>query len=338
MIETVPLQTGLTSAVEQVLADVIAYLPTIVGAIVVLVVGYIIGRILGSVVTRILRRLGVSRYVPSSADVESGSVERALGKVVAYYVYFVTILAAADILGIAILSELLANLAQFLPTVLGAIVVLVVGFLVGRILGGIVADLVIGLGIGGFLTDTPLERFADTEDEFGRIVGMVVEYYVYLLTLLAAADLLDIPELSAVLNAFAAFIPALIGGFVVLVVGILAAEFVGRLVEDAVEGRVGRVAGVAVRVLIYYITVTMALSTMGFDASILTNFFTVFVAAFFGTLAIALALGLGIGFGYGSKDYVSENIDDWAGSVRQSVTEGGEASPPEEHEGGEEGV
>jgi hypothetical protein len=324
MIRTGPLQAGVAGTVEQVIGDVLAYLPTVVGAVVVLLVGYVVGRVLGGIVTRLLRRLGVSKHVPSSADVEAGGVERALGTVVAYYVYFVAILAAADILGIAVLSELLANLAQFLPTVLGAIVVLVVGFLVGRIVGGIVRDVVSGLGVGGLLADTPLERFADTEDEFGRLVGMIVEYYVYLLTLLAAADLLDIPELSAVLNTFASYVPALVGGLVVLLVGVLAAEFVGRLVEDGVEGRLGRAAGVAVRVFVYYVAITLALSTIGFDASILTNFFTVFVTAFFGTLAVALAVGLGVGFGLGSKDYVAENIDDWVGSARDTLAEPGE--------------
>lgn len=317
------LQTGLGAAIEETLGDVVAFVPVVVGVVIVLLVGYIVGRILGGIVTRVLQRAGLSNYVPASMTTEPGAVERSLGKLVSYYVYFIAILASADILGIAILSDLLANLAEYLPTVLGAIIVLVIGFLIGRVLGGIVADVVGGFGLGGVLAGTPLERFSDSEGEFGHIVGMVVEYYVYLITLLAAADILDIPGLSTLLNTFAGYIPALIGGLVVLVIGILVAEFVEGLVVSAVEGRVGRVAGMAVKVFIYYIVVTLALSTIGFDTTVLTSLFTVFVTAFFGTVAIALAIGVGVGLG--SKGYVAEHIDGWVDSARASVAEPEEA-------------
>lgn len=315
------LQTGLGAAIEATLGDVVAFVPVLVGVVIVLLVGYIIGRVLGGIVTRVLQRVGLSKYVPASMKTKPGAVERSLGKLVSYYVYFIAVLAAADILGVAILSDLLANLAEFLPTVLGAIVVLVIGFLIGRVLGGIVADVVGGFGIGGVVQGTPLERFGDSEGEFGRIVGMIVEYYVYLITLLAAADILDIPGLSTLLNTFAGYVPALIGGLIVLVVGVLVAEFVGGLVVSAVEGRVGRIAGMAVKVFIYYVVVTLALSTIGFDTTVLTNLFTVFVTAFFGTLAIALAIGFGIGVGLGSKDYVAENIGGWIDDARASLAE-----------------
>jgi hypothetical protein len=318
---TLPLQVGLGAAIEETLGGIVEFVPVVVGVLVVLLIGYIIGRVLGGIVTRLLQGVGLSKYVPASMKAQPGALERSLGKLVSYYVYFIALLAAADILGIAILSDLLANLAEFLPTILGAIVVLVIGFLIGRIVGGIVEDVVGGLGLAGVVQDTPLERFADSEGEFGHIVGMLVEYYIYLITLLAAADILDIPGLSTLLDTFAGYIPALIGGLVILVVGILVAEFVEELVVNAVEGRVGRVAGVAVKVFVYYIVVTLALSAIGFDTAILTNMFTVFVTAFFGTLAVALAIGVGVGVGLGSKDYVADNIGGWVDNARASVAE-----------------
>jgi len=137
---TVPvLQIG--GAIDRALADAIGYLPTLVAALVVLLVGYVIGRLLGDIVTRIVRRIGVGRYTAGTAMEKLGEgdgLARALGKIVAYYLYFVAVLAAADVLDIPQLTQLLSELGAFLPVVLGEIVVLVIGFIVGRIIGDIV--------------------------------------------------------------------------------------------------------------------------------------------------------------------------------------------------------
>jgi hypothetical protein len=321
-----PLQTTVSESIDQAISDAIAYLPTVVGALVVLVVGYVVGRLLGGVVTRVVRRLGIGRYAEGTAVEEMGgdggdAIARALGRIVAYYVYFVAFVAAASILDIDALSALLADLGAFLPVVLGALVVLVVGFVVGRILGDVVAGVVGGFTIEPLLRETPLERLADETGEFGRIVGRLVTYYVYLLTLLAVADIVAIEALSTLLNTFAGYLPALIGGLFVLLVGIWLAERIGGLVSESDESRAMDLVGLGVKLLIYYVTVTIALSTIGFDTTVLTNLFTTFVAAFFGALALALAIGIGIAVGLGGQDYVSENIDGWVSGARRTVVD-----------------
>lgn len=235
--------------------------------------------------------------------------------------YFVTLLAAANVLGIAVLSQLLSDLGAYLPVILGAIIILVIGFIVGRVIGDLVAGFISGFGLGRFLQETPLERFVDEEGEFGRIVGKIVAYYVYFVTLLAAADILEIAVLSRLLSAFAGYIPALIAGFIVLIVGILVAEFVGDLIAESDRRQVTNYAGLAVKVFIYYVAVTLALDSIGFDTTVLTTLFTTFVVAFFGALAVALAIGIGIGVGFGSRGYIAENIDRWMAQARESLSE-----------------
>jgi len=314
------LQTqSVSDAIDEAITDAIDYLPVVVGALVILIVGYVIGRFLGGLVTRVVRRLGVDRYASGTALEGSGegdAIARALGKLVSYYVYFVAVLAAANVLDIPELSELLADLGSYLPVILGAVLVLVIGFVVGRILGNIVGDLVGSLGIGPYLRETPLEQFGDRRGEFGRLVGSLVTYYVYLLTLLAVADIVQITALSTLLNTFAGYLPVLAGGLIVLLVGIWVAERVGRIVSESDEGRATNLAGVAVKVFIYYLTITIVLDTVGVATGLLTNTFTAFVVAFFGALALALAIGIGIAVGLGGQDYVAENIDDWADSAR----------------------
>jgi hypothetical protein len=321
---TVPGQVSVIDSINSTIAGVIGFLPTIVGALLVLLIGYIIGRILGGIVTRVVRAIGLRTYAKNTVVGEAGpsggdGLARAIGKIVSYYVYFVAILAAVDLLGIEALSALFGDIGGFLPVLLGALLVLIIGFIIGRIVGDAVGDAVGGFGIGPYLTDTPLERFGDQKGEIGRLVGTLVTYYIYLLTLVAVADIVQIEALSSLLNAFAGYLPALIGGLVVLLVGVWIAERAGRLVSGIDGSRGMALAGLAVRLLIYYITITIALDTIGFETTVLTNLFTTFVVAFFGALALALAIGIGVAVGLGSQDYVRENVGSWVGSAQESV-------------------
>jgi len=328
-----PLQAeSIPETIDQTIADVIAYLPTLVDAIVILVVGWIIGRILGGLVTRGVRHLGIDRYSAGTSVEDVGgedSIARGLGKLVAYYVYFVAIVAAADVLEIELLTDLLSDLGAYLPVLLGALIVLVVGFVVGRFIGELVADLVGGFNIGRHFRGTPLESIGDQEGEFGRIVGIAAAYYIYLITLLAVADILNVDDLSTFLDELVAYLPALVGGLLVLLVGIWVAERVGDTVAASGDSQATHIGAIVVKVFIYYLAATIALSTIGFEIALLTTLFTGFFVAFFGALALALAIGIGLAVGFGAQDYVHDNIDGWMGTAKRSVEEDDEGYDPD---------
>lgn len=334
-LESTVLQLQVPQFLQETVAGIIAFLPVLLSAIVVLLVGWILGRLLGAVVTRVVEGIGLSKYTQGTPLEQDGrgddGIAGALGQLVKYIVYFYAALAASDILGIEILSQLLSDIGTFLPVILSAIVVLVIGFVAGRIVGGIVADVVGGFNLGSYFHDTPLERVTRSAGGIGGIIGTLVEYYIYFLTLLTAASILQIPALSRLLNDFAGFVPALIGGVAVLIVGALAAEFIEDVVANTDGSRLTDLVGLGVKLFVYYLAITIALDTMGFDSTVLTTLFASFVTAFFGALAVALALAIGIGLGWGSKDYVAENIDDWLSSARDSaddLTEEDETAGP----------
>jgi len=140
------------------------------------------------------------------------------------------------------------------------------------------------------------------------------------------ADIVQIEELSQLLDTFASYLPALIGGLVVLLVGIWVAERVGDMIAESDEGAATRYAGLAVKLLIYYITVTIALSAIGFETFVLATLFTTFFVALLGAAALAIAIGAGVAIGLGAQDYVERNIGDWMSSARskaQSASDGG---------------
>jgi small-conductance mechanosensitive channel len=216
------------------------------------------------------------------------------------------------------IEQTIADVIAYLPTLLSALVILVVGYIVGRILGGIVTRIVRKIGIESYARGTAVEE-VDSGDGVARALGKLVTYYIYLLTLLAVADILAIDALSQLLNTFAGSLPALVGGLLVLLVGIWVAERLADIVDDMGDGRPTHVASLVVKVFVYYITVTIALGTIGFNTAPLTSLFTAFVVAFLGVFALALAIGIGVAIGLGGQDYVAEDVDDWAASLRATA-------------------
>lgn len=331
------LQVQVPGFLQETIANIIAFIPAIIGAVIILLIGWILGRIFGGVTTRVLESIGLSDHTQrtplGSETGPDGGLASAIGTLVSYIVYFYAALAAADVLGIAILSESLSEIGSFLPVIFSAAIILVIGFIIGRKLGEIVANIVSGFGLNTYIRDTPLEGVTTSAGGMGNATGKLVEYAVYFFTLLTAADTLGITALSQLLNDFAAFVPALIGGLLVLVVGVFVADALEDIVASVDASRLTTLAGLGVKLFVYYITITIALDTIGFSTAVLTTLFTAAVTALFGALGVALALAVAIGVGWGSKDYVAENIDDWMASARRRVSGLDEESPTRSNSG-----
>ncbi|WP_255149146.1 mechanosensitive ion channel family protein [Halorarius halobius] len=168
-----PAQLGVPDSVGATVDAVIAFLPQLVGALLILLVGWILGRVLGGVVRRVVDRSQIDRRV---ADTPIGrmfggtetAVSRGLGRVTAYFVYALAVLAAADALAIELLSEWIAEAMSYLPAFVAGVLIIVLGF----VLADLLADLV---GTTQTLTDVRYtEYFADGLRVFLYFIAVVV--------------------------------------------------------------------------------------------------------------------------------------------------------------------
>jgi small-conductance mechanosensitive channel len=116
------------------ISTILTYLPRIVAAIVILLIGWIIGRVLAGVVRTIVDRTELDTLTmrtPLGRMLGSeGAVDSAFGKLVAWYVYFLALLAAADALAIPVLSNWISTAVSYLPAFIAGLLVIVVGFIV----------------------------------------------------------------------------------------------------------------------------------------------------------------------------------------------------------------
>ena len=110
------------------------------------------------------------------------------------------------------------------------------------------------------------------------------------------------PVLTSFLVTFVNFLPALLQGIIVLIAGFLLADYAANAVRKGMKTQANLVAA-AVKLIIVYFTVTIALSNpaYGINIGIITEIFNYFVMA----VAFGLGGGIALALGLGLKDSIS---------------------------------
>ena len=210
------------------------------------------------------------------------------------------------------LQDPVAELIVFLPRLIGALVILFIGWIIGRLAARAVRRIANGVELDRMVLETPLGRMmGGTERAVSSTFGSLTKWFVYALAILAAANALAIPMLSEWISTAVSYLPAFIAGLLVIVLGFVVADFIGDVIERtraATETAYTSWFASGVRIFLYFTVIVVGLDTMGIDVGILY----VFAQALAWGVAAAVAIGFGVAFGLGARDYVSDNIGDWA--------------------------
>ncbi len=205
------------------------------------------------------------------------------------------------------LRESFLQLGQYIPALLGALIILFAGYLLAKLLERGTDRLLSLLGLdrwlerGGVLE--AVERTGKRRRP-SRLVANIVFWFVMFSVLLIAANALKLEALAKVFEELVSYIPSVIAAIVIILVGIVLGEFVEGLIMASAGGvhggptlaRVGR-GGVVV------LAIFMALQELGIATDIVTTAF----AIIFG----AVALGFALAFGLGNRDLAGEVTRDW---------------------------
>lgn len=218
------------------------------------------------------------------------------------------------------LQDVIAQTVAFTPRFLGALVILIVGWFLGGIAAAVVAGIADRIQLDRATLSTPLGSIlGGTERAVSAAFGTIARWFVFAVSILAAANVLAIPLLSAWVSTAVSYLPAFVAGLLVIVVGFIVADFIGdsiKKTQAATETRYTGVFATGTRLFLYFTAVVVGLSTMGVNVDLL---YTI-AQAFAWGIAAAFAIGAGIALGWGGRDYVAENIGRWMGSVNYAAT------------------
>ncbi len=217
------------------------------------------------------------------------------------------------------------TLRRFAPRLLLAALVLVVGYAVARVLAARAADLVARIRLGGAVLETPLSGVFRDEREVEATVARLTELLVLLCALGTAAAIVDFSTVPDLLLSGARYLPSVLGGLLMVLVGFVAAGYVGRSAgrSEVLAGRpYAPVVTAVAKFAVYFFSLTLGLDALGYSTAILA---TVAEGVALG-LGLGIALALGIGVGMGSRDLVARRLETWLGD---SPAADGEGAPTE---------
>ena len=189
----------------------------------------------------------------------------------------------------------------FIPQLLGAIVILVVGYIVAKILQAVVSRVLKAVGFDGWMERGGIKQFferAQTRETPATVLGKLVFWFVFIITITMAADALGIQQVSQVLAQLIAYIPSIIAAILILILAALLANFLSGIVRGATDNDI--LANIARYAIIVY-AVFVALTELGIAVQLTAPTFLIVLGA--------VALAAAIAFGWGGRDVAKDLIE-----------------------------
>ncbi len=212
------------------------------------------------------------------------------------------------------LQNLWQGFVLFLPTFLGASVVFFVGLVIAAGLGKIVEKLIDALKLDRLLgqlgLNTLLER-ANVRLHSGRFVGVLVQWFFVIVTLLAVSDILKLFAFSDFLKQVLLYVPNIVIAVLIMLAGVVLAAFLAKLVRASVLAarlHSAHFLGALTKWSVLIFAFLAALSQLGVAGALVNTLIMGFVAM--------LALAGGLAFGLGGRDVAAA----WLEKIREEIS------------------
>lgn len=307
---------GLLIPVQNMIDQLLSFLPFLAAAAILLVVGWFVARIVQRIVTGFLASAGVDRFaerVGISKYMGTMTLSGLLGLIVFIVILIPIVTAALDALNLesltAPLTAMMNQVISSIPTYVLAVAILLVTYVIGRWLIGIGVEILSGIGINKLPKTLGL---GDTESIGGRSlaqwIGDLALFVLMLLAAVQAAQVVGWTAVTVAIGRFGAQVVQIVFGLIVIAIGIYLANFAARFINGTAMPKKGLLA-MAARVAIIAFAGAMGLTTMGFAEPIVILAF----ALFFGAIAVAVALA----FGLGGRETASKQIAEWSDTLKK---------------------
>lgn len=203
-------------------------------------------------------------------------------------------------------NTLINQFVDFVPRLMGCLVILIVGYLVAKGVSVVVKKVLGQVGfdrIGEKLNQISIVKQLKTEIKLSEIIAKVLYYFILLVFLTAATETLGVDAITSMVLSIVNFIPQLIAAAIMLQVGIMLADVIKNTVTSLCKSfniPSARLIGNIVFIFFLIITFISALGQIGIETALLESSFNLIL----GGIVAAFALGYGIA----SRDVLANMI------------------------------
>jgi len=195
------------------------------------------------------------------------------------------------------LLDLWVRFITFVPTLIGALLVFLLGLIVASVIGKVVERIIRALRV-----DQAIERISigeklkehGIEVTFSQFLGKLVQWFLVLVFLMAATDILGLVQVTNFLNSVLLYLPNVVVATIILSIAFLLGNLVYTIVRSSTRAAGVMNAGLLATIIKWAIVIfglLAALIQLGIATSLVNTIFIGLVSAI--SLAIGLAFGLG---------------------------------------------
>jgi len=207
------------------------------------------------------------------------------------------------------LQSLWQGFLNFIPTLIGAILVFIIGWFIALAIGKLVAGILTRIRLNQFFEGTgwktALEK-AELKVNPAEFIGAIFKWILVIVFLLVAVEILGLVEFADFLKGILAYLPNVIVAVLILVVTIIVVDIVEKIVRAAVEGikvGYGHLVSTIVKWSIWIFAILAILQQLRFEAT--DWIFELIRIVFVGIVAMGA-----IAFGLGGKEVAAEILQD----------------------------
>ncbi|MFT5757269.1 MAG: small-conductance mechanosensitive channel [Alteromonadaceae bacterium] len=199
------------------------------------------------------------------------------------------------------------EIATFIPDLIVALLFLLSGWIVSAMIKRSLSKALVKIGLNRFLDklgfDVLLNKM-EVKTSGSQIIATIISTFVFLIFLLAALDAVGLTMLSGLIDTIVLFLPKLLASLGVLLAGFFVAQFIFNGVKIAANNTgvdYGRSVAEVCRGIIIVITVSLSITQLEVDVSLLNTIISVVI----GSVGLAAAISLGIGTKSMAQEIVS---------------------------------
>ncbi len=205
------------------------------------------------------------------------------------------------------LQNLWIKTISFLPNLFGAVIIFIVGVMISVSLGMLITKIMKKLKFNKASDEIGLTHMLEhggIKTDIPTLIGETVKWFLFFVFLMAATDILNLPQITQFLNSILLYVPNVIVAVIILALTVLIANFIGNVIsksEKTTRIPNSKIIGSISKWAILVFGIMAALVQLGVATSLITVLFTGFV----GMISIAG----GLAFGLGGKDKARQILD-----------------------------
>lgn len=225
---------------QSLLATITNAIGSILTAAIILVVAFVVAGIVKSAVIKLMESTKAGELVSKLDGEKPGSAKDFIAKLVYLLVFLLFVPGIFNVLGLSNVAQPIVNILStiwgYVPNILAAAIVLVVGSLIAKLVRQLLVPVFDKLNIDKLQEKAGIK--VARADKLSSTLSYIVYVLILIPTVVMALDVLNISVISVpaknMLNTIIGFIPSLIIGLILIIIGCMIGKLAGQIVTKLI--------------------------------------------------------------------------------------------------------